>query len=159
MLGTTFGSHGPKDLPSSLFEFITLITYLFPLLLFACLACLRASLCSRTLAPPRVLIHVVLACLSTYVIKPFLNPLSFFLHSHQQPFSVYSSQLFIPPPPHSLSVTFHFFYSPYYLPDSLQPASLLCLFALCVASVVLWSYGWVGLTGCVLRVKDLGIRM
>ncbi len=47
--GTTFGSREPKakrPVPPPCFEFITLITYQFFLLLFACLACL----CLRTLA-------------------------------------------------------------------------------------------------------------
>ncbi len=43
--------------PPSLFEFITLITYQFSLLLFACLACLRASLRSLTLAPRTLLAY------------------------------------------------------------------------------------------------------
>ena len=41
--------------PPSLFAFITLITYQFSLLPFACLACLCASLCSRTLVSPLTL--------------------------------------------------------------------------------------------------------
>ena len=47
----------------SLFNLITLITYLFSLLLvpFTCLACLRASLCSCTLASPYLTRDVVLS--------------------------------------------------------------------------------------------------
>ena len=75
----------------------------------------------------------------------FLNHFSFLLLSHQS-FFVFFTKVFFIFPPHPLSLTFYFIY-PCYLPDLLQPASLLCLFVLCVASVVLWSYGWVGLKG------------
>ncbi len=44
------------------------------------------------------------------------------------------------------SVTFHFSY-PCYLPDLLQPDSLLCLLCSLCCTVVLWTYGWVGLKG------------
>jgi hypothetical protein len=42
-------SRAQESLPSFSSPFITLITYLFSLLLFACLACLCAGLCSCTL--------------------------------------------------------------------------------------------------------------
>ncbi len=113
-------------------------------LTFACLAGLRARLCLRTLAP-YLIVHVLcIVGLSTYVIKSF-EPLFVLFYPLTNRFR-FLPHLFFHIPPHSLSVTFHLFY-PWNLSDLLQPASLLYLFVLCVASVVLRSYGWVGLKG------------
>jgi hypothetical protein len=73
----------------------------------------------------------------TYVIKSFL-----LFHSTVAPIIFLCSKVFFhqsfftPPPPGSCNPLFTFLY-PFYLPDFLQPAcfSLLCLFALFVASV------------------------
>ena len=106
-LDTSFGSCEPKEpYPLPCFNLITLISYLFSLLPFACIACLCASLCLCTLA----LTPYPTRCvgLSTYVIKSFLL-------SHQS-FSFLSSQSFFftkvcfTPPP--LGLVTHFSLSP-----------------------------------------------
>jgi hypothetical protein len=53
-LGTSFGSGEPQE-PYPCLNLITLITYLFSLLLFVCLACPWASLYLRTLADTTLL--------------------------------------------------------------------------------------------------------
>ncbi len=73
--------------PLPCLNLITLITYLFPFLLFTCLACHRASLCSPTIALTLYLTRCV--GLSTYVILSFLfflffAPIVFLLSSSRQ---------------------------------------------------------------------------
>ncbi len=62
--------------PPSLFDFITLITYQFYLLPFACLACLCAGLCSRTLVfslHPLPYVEANLKFTTTHVRIPAVN--------------------------------------------------------------------------------------
>jgi hypothetical protein len=137
-LDTSFGScEPPEPYPLPCFNLITLITYLFSLLPFTCLACLCASLC---LCITLALTPYPTRCvgLSTYVIKPFSislycrtnHFLLFFLFFHQS-FFHFSP----PPPPHVLSHTFHFLPYSFHLPDFLQPACFSACFAfVCVAS-------------------------
>ncbi len=126
-----------KTCPPSLCSFITLITYLFSLLPFTCLACLCASLCLCTLA----LTPYPTRCvgLSTYVIKSFLlfhstvAPIIFILVCSKY----FSPKFFYSSPPGSCHPLFTFPY-PFHLPDFLQPAcfSACLLFVLPLLSVV-----------------------
>ena len=127
--------------PPPLFAFITLITYHFSLLPFACLACLCASLYSRTL----VCTFYPTRCvdLSTYVILSFCDFfLVYCLKSHQ---SFFTKVFSIPPPVSCLSLfTFHSTLHPSWLPSA---ACFTCLFAFClcgfpaVAVQVSWTEG------------------
>ena len=130
--------------PPSLFAFITLITYQFSQLPFACLACLCASLCSRTLVCTSYPTRCV--DLSTYVILSFCDfilvycqvaPINFYLF--------YQSFFNFPPPVSCLSLfTFHSTLHPSWLPSA---ACFTCLFAFClcgfpaVAVQVSWTEG------------------
>jgi hypothetical protein len=119
-----------KTCSPSLFELITLITYLFSFLLFACLACHRAGLCSPTVA--LTLYPTRCVGLSTYVILSFL--LFFVLCTDRFSFLVLETdrKKFLPPPRVlSPSVSFFTFYPTlhHHLPDFLQPA---CLFSACL---------------------------
>ena len=121
--------------PPSLFAFITLITYQFSLLPFACLACLCASLCSRTLVSPLTLPGVLTYqhtwfCLFAIFTLVYCQVAPIIFYPFYQSF-------------------FHFliFSSPLTLPDLLQPAFFTCLFCLFVLPLFsLRPYGWVGLT-------------
>ena len=121
--------------PPTLFDFITLITYQFSLLPFACLACLCASLCSRTLVSPLTLPGVL-----TYQHTWFcLFAISFLstVKSHQSIFIFFTKVFFnFPSPVSCLSLfTFHSTLHPSWLPSA---ACFTCLFAFlspCVASV------------------------
>ncbi len=119
----------PEPYPLPCFNLITLISYLFSLLPFACIACLCASLCLCTLA----LTPYPTRCvgLSTYVIKSFSSFCAFFSPS----FLVFLFKVFYFSPSWVLSLTFHFSlpFSPSWLPSA---SLLLCMFALIVASVV-----------------------
>ena len=124
-----------------LFSLITLITYLFSLLLCACLACLRASLCAPTLAP-----RTLLAYQHTWLSLFFY----FTLLSHQSFYFVrkfFFTKVFSLLPPGSCDPLFTFLY-PFHLPDLLQPAC----FSACLRLFFLWPLlpliaGWVGRTG------------
>ncbi len=109
----------------SLFDFITLITYQFSLLLLVCLACPLLALLLRTLADTT---WYKCVGLSTYVILSFF--ISFYCRTNH--FILVCSKVFHPP--WVLSPTFHFPlpFSPSWLPSA---SLLLCLFALFVASV------------------------
>ena len=138
--------------PPSLFAFITLITYQyqFSLLPFACLACLCAGLCSRTLVSPLTLPGVF-----TYQHTWFcLFAISFLstVKSHQSFLIVFYQIVFsISPPPRVLSLTFHF--SPYSSPFLTSFSSLLHL-PVCILSVWLPCCGrtgeldWRGAVSC-----------
>ncbi len=118
---------------------ITLITYQFSFLLFACLACLRVSLCSLPLAP-----RTLLAYQHTWLSLFWTSFRSFYPPTNR--FRFFSTKYFYSSPPWVLSPTFHF--SLPFSPSWIASASLLlCLFAfvLFVASVVS-AAGWVGLT-------------
>ena len=114
--------------PPPLFAFITLITYQFSLLPFACLACLCASLCSRTLVSP-------LPYPVCWLINIRDSVFWRFLQSHQS-FFVFLPKFFFnsPPPVSCLSLfTFHSTLHPSWLPSA---ACFTCLFAflsLCVS--------------------------
>ena len=120
--------------PPSLFAFITLITYQFSLLPFACLACLCASLCSRTLVSPLTLPGVLtyqhtwfcLFAIFTLVYCQVAPIISY--RFYQRVFSI--SRV--------LSLTFHF--SLYSSPFLTSFSSLLhlpvCFLSPCVASVL-----------------------
>ncbi len=137
-LDASFGSCEPPEpepypLPLPCFKLITLITYLFSLLPFTCLACLCASLCLCTLA----LTPYPTWCvgLSTYVIKSF----SISLYCRTNHFLLFLcffiKVFFTSPPPRVLTHTFHFLPYSFHLPDFLQPACFSACFAfLCVAS-------------------------
>ena len=116
---------------------ITLITYQFSLLPFACLACLCASLCSRTLVCTPYPTRCV--DLSTYVILSFAI---FCPNSHQSffVFLLFTKVFFSISPPPCLVSHFSLFTLLFTLPDFLQqlasPACLhfvslcgLCIFA------------------------------
>ena len=113
------------------------IRYQFSFLPFACLACLCASLCSRTLVHTSYPTRCV--DLSTYVIKSFEPFWFFFTH----PPIVFRFLFWDFPPPRVVSLTFSFL-SLFYLqlpfqpfPTSLQPACFTFLFlSPCVASVL-----------------------
>ncbi len=107
-------------------SFITLITYQFSFLLFACRACPRVSLCSPTLAP-----RTLLAYQHTWL-SLFLNLVSLLLPSHQSFSFLMFNNCFLtpPPPPGSCHPLFTFPY-PFHLPDLLQPAC----FSACLLSV------------------------
>ena len=125
--------------PPTLFDFITLITYQFSLLPFACLACLCASLCSRTLVSPLTLPGVL-----TYQHTWFcLFAISFLstVKSHQSIFILFTKVFSIPPPPRVLSLTFHF--SLYSSPFLTSFSSLLHL-PVCILSVWLPCCGRTG---------------
>ncbi len=119
-----------KTCPPSLCSFITLITYLFSLLPFTCLACLCASLCLCTIA----LIPYPTRCVgsSTYVIKSFLlfhstvAPIIFILVCSK----CFHQSVFYSSTPWVLSPIFHLL--PYPSPSWLPSASLL----LCLLVVV-----------------------
>jgi hypothetical protein len=131
-----------KTWPPSLCEFISLITYQFSLLLFACLACLRVSLRSPTLAP-----RTLLAYQHTWL-SLFFEPLFALFTLPRTVFVFFSTKCFLLLPPLGLVTHFSLFPTLFTFLTSFSQLAL-CLLALCVASVVLWSYGWVGLTGCV----------
>ncbi len=119
--------------PPSLCSFITLITYQFSFLLFTCLACLRVSLRSPTLAP-----RTLLAYQHTWL-SLFLNLVSLLLPSHLPPIVfvfVFSTKCFYSSPPWILSPTFHFSlpFSPSWLAYLLQPAC----FSACLRLFSLW---------------------
>jgi hypothetical protein len=95
----------------SLFNLITLITYLFSLLLlpFACLACLCASLCSRTLAlTPYPTWCVGLSIINNIRDSVFLIFLFLFTNHFILVFSKFVLPKFFTSPPWVLSPTFHF---------------------------------------------------
>ena len=126
--------------PPTLFDFITLITYQFSLLPFACLACLCASLCSRTLVSPLTL-PGVLTYQHTWFCLFAISTVS--SQSHQ---SFFTKEFFNSPPPVScLSLfTFHSTLHPSRRPSA---ACFTCLFAFClcglpaVAVQVSWTEG------------------
>ena len=89
--------------PPSLFAFITLITYQFSLLPFACLACLCASLCSRTLVCTPYPTRCV--DLSTYVILSFAIS---FLSTVSSRTNRFLPKFFSISPTRVLPLTFHF---------------------------------------------------
>jgi hypothetical protein len=99
----------------------------FPVTL--CLSCLPLACVSLTYPSPTPPCCTVVG-LSTYVIKSFL-----WLHSTVAPIKKFSPKFFYSSPPWVLSPTFHFPlpFSPSWLPSA---SLLLCLLALCVASVV-----------------------
>ena len=140
--------------PPSLFAFITLITYQFSLLPFACLACLCASLCSRTLVSPLPYPVCWLINIRDSVFLRFLYENDDYFLSFLRTFFVFFYPSFFNFPPPCLVSHFSLFTLLFTLPDFLQqlasPACLhSCLFVL--ASVSLRPYGWVGLKGfCVL---------
>ena len=121
-----------KTCPPSLFELTTLITYLFSFLLFACLACHRACLCSPTVA----LTIYPTRCVgsSTYVILSFLI---FFVLCNNR-FDFVFTKVFFTSPPLGLvthSSLLSFFDYPFHLPDLLQSAcfsACLLLFLCCL---------------------------
>ncbi len=122
-------------------SFITLITYQFSLLLFACVLPafgLRVSLRLPTLAPRTLLAYQhTWSSFFEPLFVPFTLPPIVFDFFYQSCFT---------PPPSPLSPIFHFPLP--FSPSRLASASLLlCLLVLFVASVSLWSYGWVGLKG------------
>ena len=128
-LGTSFGSAEPQEpYPLPCLNLITLITYQFSLLLFVCLACPWPALVLRTLAQ-----HHLAARLLAYQHTWLSLFFDFTLLSHQS--KVFSPKFFYSSPPWVLSSTFHFPlpFSPSWLPSA---SLLLCLLALCVASVV-----------------------
>jgi hypothetical protein len=106
-LGVSFGSREPREPHPSLFNLITLITYLFTLLPFACLVCLCAGLCSRRLA----LTHYPTWCvgLSTYVISLFVLFVPFHQSFYSCLFKVFLPKFFFTFPPWVLSPIFSFF--------------------------------------------------
>ncbi len=130
----TFGTVPPLS-----FTFITLITYQFSFLPFACLGCPCASLCSRTLVYTSYPTRRV--DLSTYVIKSF-EPFSFFFTHPPIVFRFSFFVLRFPPPRSCLSLfTFYHFsiFSFPFNPSRLhfsQLASPACFLSPCVASVL-----------------------
>jgi hypothetical protein len=153
-----------KTCPPSMCSFITLITYLFSLLPFTCLACLCDSLCLCTLA----LTPYPTRCvgLSTYVIKSFLLfhstvALIIFILVCSK---FFSPKFFTPPPPGSCH-PFFTFYPTLHLPDFLQPACFSACLLLLRVSLCPWRTArvslsaWVGLKGfcvCLLLLKKGG---
>ncbi len=149
-LDTSFGScelQEPYPLPC--FNIITLITYLFSLLPFTCLACLCASLCLCTLA----LTPYPTRCvgLSTYVIKSFSISL-FCRTNHFLLFLFFSPKYFslLPPPTCLVShfSPFTLLFSSSWLPSA---SLLLCLLrffvcSLCIRGLPVRAAGWVGLS-------------
>ena len=127
--------------PPPVLSFITLITYQFSLLPFACLACLCASLCSRTLVCTPYPTRCV--NLSTYVILSFCDFHSCLLSSRTNHFYLFYQIFFNFPPPRVLSLTFHF--SLYSSPFLTSFSSLLhlpvCIVSPVLASVSLRLYG------------------
>ena len=135
--------------PPSLFAFITLITYQFSLLPFACLACLCASLCSRTLVSPLTLPGVLTYQHTWFCLLRFFVPTrtNHFLSYYFLPKFFFFS---ISPPPPCLVSHFSLFTLLFTLPDFLQqlasPAclhfSLLCQRTCLFAAVrVSWTEG------------------
>jgi hypothetical protein len=132
-----------RNCSPSLCSFITLTTYLFFFLLFACLACLCACLRSRTLALTTTIARVVV--LSTYVILSFFI-FCFLFNNH---FVYFVSNCFYFPPPWVLSPTFHFCLSLTTLFTFLtcfsQLASLPACCCFCVASGLFRNFNCLGL--------------
>ncbi len=122
-----------------------IITYQFSLLPFACLACLCAGLCSRTLVCTHYPTRCVDLLISTYVILSFCDfILVYCLKSHQ---SFFTKVVFPISPPRVLSLTFHFsLYSSPFLTFFSQLASPACFCSLCglcfaVGVQVSWTEG------------------
>jgi hypothetical protein len=135
-LGTSFGFAEPQEpYPLPCLNLITLITYLFSLLLYVCLSCPWASPYLRTLADT-TLLH------GRWLINIRDSVFSFIsLYCRTNHFILVCSKCFFSPkffsfsPPGSCHPLFTFLY-PFHLSDFLQPACFSAFFLLFVVSVL-----------------------